>query len=1019
MYKPAQKALIISTFPPKHCGIATYAQEQFKKLKNSGYSVYTLGVGNGSSANFNQPVHSIKGVIKAAIFSLTGGYDRVEMHFTNGMIWERGHMPKIKKFLLAGLQYLWLIALSLRYLSSFNLLGHEIETKNKTGLERLAEGFVFMMVRKISVHTAAEKEAIRKTFSPFVSAKKIEIIDHKENMTPKFFGNKFEARSLLGLDQNAPFVLCIGFLQRHKGFDEAVEAIKAISGVSLHVVGSMRVKADDIIEYRNELKNLIEKTPHATLHEDFIDDFHFDAWIQAADAVVLPYHEIWSSGVGARAQILGTPLIIKSLDNLKSQFQDEKGVSTYKSINELTKIFAELKPKITTNFSDALENCVSTKTELAQKVFQDKKILFVMPTFGKEVKGGAEQFVFDLAMNLAARGANLEVWATDSSQVIKRNHAMRNATSDSELPFKVRRFRANVWSERIFDFVHRYMNQEQRCGWLFRKIWKYTNLHGFGMAESLKDEIDRFDVIHLFHYLLGSSHRLSGIAPEKMILHPFIHDEPPLRNPIMRDLFAGVRGVTINTPQSYDLTLNARCGLIPSSYQVIGNGVEHTTLMASTNVALIEKIKSEGYILFVGRMIPEKNLELLFTWHKAYLAKNPSGAHLVCLGSGPLEKHPVFSENDKFHAIGFCGEKEKRAYMQNALGLVNLSLLESFSIVIMEAWLEETPIIVHRHCRATAYHHHHSGSAGYAPLEEVDYINAVSELKDNPQRRQELGRFGRQYVEENYSWDKVCNNYALALSRILDLKGVPRKNIKDLCGSKETLTPNWLSSTNREILGKSFYVNYEETARDSQNISEPWQFYSEKVLKGAPSGISVVDIGAGRGDLLHYLKSKEPQVEVYGIEPDEQSYYLMAKSGINGARLYADSFGDQVEQSSIDVIFMTHVVEHIPWEELIVTLYKLRKTLKPGGKLVLEFPNMLSAFTGTTYFWSDPTHIKPVPVVSLGMALKKMGFTQVSEHQFSPHLSPEENKVMKEKVGSDKLVNDFYGQQDFVFVATL
>jgi multidrug transporter EmrE-like cation transporter len=60
-------------------------------------------------------------------------------------------------------------------------------------------------------------------------------------------------------------------------------------------------------------------TPGATLLVRFPSDAEFDAWIAAADAVVLPYRRTWSSGVLARAQALGVPAIVTAEGGLAEQ----------------------------------------------------------------------------------------------------------------------------------------------------------------------------------------------------------------------------------------------------------------------------------------------------------------------------------------------------------------------------------------------------------------------------------------------------------------------------------------------------------------------------------------------------------------------------------------------------------------------------------------------------------------------------------------------------------------------------
>ena len=65
-----------------------------------------------------------------------------------------------------------------------------------------------------------------------------------------------------------------------------------------------------------------------------MSDPELDAWIAAADAVVLPYRRSWSSGMLARAHALGTPAIVSAVGGLPEQageddvvFEDDEGLA--------------------------------------------------------------------------------------------------------------------------------------------------------------------------------------------------------------------------------------------------------------------------------------------------------------------------------------------------------------------------------------------------------------------------------------------------------------------------------------------------------------------------------------------------------------------------------------------------------------------------------------------------------------------------------------------------------------------
>ena len=88
---------------------------------------------------------------------------------------------------------------------------------------------------------------------------------------------------------------------------------------SIHVVGSVRVDHPDLVAYARRLHSLCRAVPGASLHERYVSDEEFDRWIVAADTVVLPYREIWSSGVLERAKLFGRSIIAADVGGMADQ----------------------------------------------------------------------------------------------------------------------------------------------------------------------------------------------------------------------------------------------------------------------------------------------------------------------------------------------------------------------------------------------------------------------------------------------------------------------------------------------------------------------------------------------------------------------------------------------------------------------------------------------------------------------------------------------------------------------------
>ncbi|MEL6984460.1 MAG: hypothetical protein AAFO29_18685, partial [Actinomycetota bacterium] len=83
------------------------------------------------------------------------------------------------------------------------------------------------------------------------------------------------------------------------------------------------------------------QTTNATLHEGYLSDVDFDRWLQAADAVVLPYREIWSSGVVERAKLFDVQIVASDLPQLRGQAPP--GTLFVSDVDELSVVMDKLR----------------------------------------------------------------------------------------------------------------------------------------------------------------------------------------------------------------------------------------------------------------------------------------------------------------------------------------------------------------------------------------------------------------------------------------------------------------------------------------------------------------------------------------------------------------------------------------------------------------------------------------------------------------------------------------------------
>jgi 2-polyprenyl-3-methyl-5-hydroxy-6-metoxy-1,4-benzoquinol methylase len=150
------------------------------------------------------------------------------------------------------------------------------------------------------------------------------------------------------------------------------------------------------------------------------------------------------------------------------------------------------------------------------------------------------------------------------------------------------------------------------------------------------------------------------------------------------------------------------------------------------------------------------------------------------------------------------------------------------------------------------------------------------------------------------------------------------------------------------------YAGFEDIFRGSETfIRDRFRVY----LPFLQAHERVIEIGSGRGELLDLLSAAG--VPAIGVDIDEamvrrcraKGHTVEQTDGISYLRAQADS--------SLSAIFAAQVVEHLPYEDLILFLELSRAKLKSSGQLIFETvnPHALEAFKT---FWTDLTHQRPI-----------------------------------------------------------
>ena len=395
------------------------------------------------------------------------------------------------------------------------------------------------------------------------------------------------------------------------------------------------------------------------------------------------------------------------------------------------------------------------------------RILFVVQRYGPEVPGGAESLCRELATRLAASAHDVHVATTCARSYADWADEYEPGTSEidgvSVHRFPVARRRD---AAQFADISARVTLGTEPLALELQEEWmRLQGPYTPALVEWLDGHATEFDVAVFVTYLYWTAwaglRSLAGRIP--VLFVPTAHNEPTLRLPLFNLLFA--------LPDAFGFLVEEEAGLVRERFPgaapgaVLGAGVEVAKLDApDAERAFRDRygLRDRPYLVVVGRLDSAKGSDELVDYFVAYRDRNPDrDLVLVVVGEPMLDlgSHPDVV------ITGFVDDATRRAAVAGAAIAVQPSYFESFSLVLMEAWVEAKPALVQRACAVTNGQVRRSGGGipyrGYAEFEA-----AVDLLLGSPDLAATLGARGRRFVDEHYRWETVLPRYERVLQAL-------------------------------------------------------------------------------------------------------------------------------------------------------------------------------------------------------------------------------------------------------------
>ena len=390
------------------------------------------------------------------------------------------------------------------------------------------------------------------------------------------------------------------------------------------------------------------------------------------------------------------------------------------------------------------------------------KLGVVLPRYiaHTSISAGAEHVGVQIAHRLAARGHSVDVVTTCALDLREPRNELQSGVSDDG-KVRVHRFEIDLqrWDRaRYHALTHRWQ-QDRELTLTDEDAW----LDALPHAPRLYDYLDRhqaeYDALLFLPYLAATTLYGAVRCIDRAVVMPALHDEPFARMNLVRVLLTAARRVLFMTEAERTLAVRD-LRLRMRDARVVGVGVDDALGSASAERFRAQCNLYGPIVLYSGRIAASKNVNALLAYADEFRRQYVQHADATFVLRGSTEMYVAPRRNVQVLPPQ-SPETYRDAYAAAAV-MCQPSQYEAFSIVLMEGWLAGAPALVHANCEVTRTHVMAcNGGLWFGSADE--FGAALDWLLTHSRRRLAMGRAGRQYVLDRYSWRIVLPQVEAAL----------------------------------------------------------------------------------------------------------------------------------------------------------------------------------------------------------------------------------------------------------------
>ena len=383
---------------------------------------------------------------------------------------------------------------------------------------------------------------------------------------------------------------------------------------------------------------------------------------------------------------------------------------------------------------------------------------FVVQRYGLEIAGGAE-YHCRLIAELLRDHAEVDVFTTCALDYVEwKNHypegeAVLNGVRVLRFPVARERdiLRFAAFSEAIQSPGHAPAEEED---WMDAQGPYSPALRDHVVAAAASGG---YDALIFFSYRYWTTCRSLRPSRTPALLAPTAEDDGLYRLPLFREMFEATAQFIFNSVEERKMLETALGRPLPGGIVGVGSALP----LAMDETAFRSRFAIEGpFLLYVGRIDLNKGCPELFDHFLRYRKETGSKLQLVLIGRAVL---PV-PDDPAVRPLGFLDEADKWNALAACTALAIPSRLESLSMVTLEAFWAERPVVANGNCAVLRGQCRRSGGGLY--YTNYDEFRGILEtLEGDGALRARMGRAGHAYFEENYAWPVILDKYLSLIAK--------------------------------------------------------------------------------------------------------------------------------------------------------------------------------------------------------------------------------------------------------------